>query len=139
MLEGYRLIYNSTLKFIKKREYKNKVNKTIKVLSEEEKEINNYKKEIRNNKKKMSEKEKICSDIVDDIIGNVFKKEIRDFKVKTLQKNDNNDIILDDKIIKTYFLKEEIHNVSKKFKTPVHTLNYAVQLACASYKSCLKN
>lgn len=139
MLEGYRLIYNSTLKFIKTREYKNKVNKTIKVLSEEEKEINNYKKEIRNNKKKMSEKEKICSDIVDDIIGNVFKKEIRDFKVKTLQKNDNNDIILDDKIIKTYFLKEEIHNVSKKFKTPVHTLNYAVQLACASYKSCLTN
>ena len=33
MLEGYRLIYNSTLKFIKTREYKNKVNKTIKVLS----------------------------------------------------------------------------------------------------------
>ena len=58
MLEGYRLIYNSTLKFIKTREYKNKVNKTIKVLSEEKKEINNYKKEIRNNKKKNVRKRK---------------------------------------------------------------------------------
>ena len=36
-------------------------------------------------------------------------------------------------------VKNEIHNVSKKFKTPVHTLNYAVHLACSSYKSCLTN
>lgn len=48
-------------------------------------------------------------------------------------------MILDHKKLKTYFLKDEIHKVSKKFKTPVHTLNYAVQLACASYKSCLTN
>ena len=48
-------------------------------------------------------------------------------------------MILDDKKIKTYFIKDEIHKISKKFKTPVHTLNYAVKLACASYKSCLTN
>ena len=141
MLEGYRLIYNYTLKFIKKREYKNIHNKRIIPDNEiiENKEKLKYLKEIRDQKKNLSDNEKICVSLIDDIIGNVFKKDIRQTKISKLKEDDNNDMILDDKKLKTYFLKDEIHRVSKKFKTPVHTLNYAVQLACASYKSCLTN
>ena len=81
----------------------------------------------------------MCVSIIDDFIGNIFKKDIRQSQILKLKEDDNNTMILDDKKLKTYFLKDEIHKVSKKFKTPVHTLNYAVQLACASYKSCLTN
>ena len=141
MLEGYRLIYNYTLKFIKTRYYlKNKNNKNISI--EEEKvqnEILNYKKEILKNKKKLNNSEKVCIDIVDSVIDNIFKTEIRQYKIKKLKEDDNYETILDNEILKTYFLKDEIHKVSKKFKTPVHTLNYAVELACNSYKSCLTN
>jgi len=141
MLEGYRLIYNYTLKFIKTREYNNIHNKRI-ILDNEIIDSNeklNYLKEIRDQKKNLSDNEKICVSLIDDVIGNIFKKDIRQSKISKLKEDDNNDMILDDKILKTYFLKDEIHRVSKKFKTPVHTLNYAVQLACASYKSCLAN
>jgi len=141
MLEGYRLIYNYTLKFIKTREYNNIHNKRI--LSNNEINENNekiqYLKEIREQKKKLSDNEKMCVSIIDDFIGNIFKKDIRQSQILKLKEDDNNTMILDDKKLKTYFLKDEIHKVSKKFKTPVHTLNYAVQLACASYKSCLTN
>ena len=141
MLEGYRLIYNYTLKFIKTREYNNIHNKRI-ILDNEIIDSNeklNYLKKIRYQKKNLSDNEKICVSLIDDVISNIFKKDIRQSKISKLKEDDNNDMILDDKILKTYFLKDEIHRVSKKFKTPVHTLNYAVQLACASYKSCLAN
>lgn len=128
MLEGYRLIYNYTLKFIKTRYYLKK--KT------ERDEINNN---IKKTKKKSIVKgnEKIALDIIDLIINNICKNDDRKEKIDKLK--NNNDLILDHKIIKTYFIKEEIHKVNKKFKTPIHTLNYAVQLACASFKSCLTN
>lgn len=111
MLEGYRLIYNYTLKFIKTRSY-NKIHKNN-VISNEQ----------------LNVKEEKSLDL----------KKNRNEKINRLREENNNDLILDSKILKTYFLKDEIHKVSKKFKTPVHTLNYAVQLACASYKSCLTN
>ena len=141
MLEGYRLIYNYTLKFIKRRIY-NKNHQKNNILNDklrlkEEKTL--YLKEIKNQKKNMSENEKMCVDLIDGVIDNIFKKEVRSNKVKKLKEENNNDLILDSKILSTYFLKDEIHKVNKKFKTPVHTLNYAVQLACASYKSCLTN
>lgn len=141
MLEGYRLIYNHTLKFIKKRAYNKFHNNRI--ISEQEIKVKTEKKEytkyIKEHKKNLNNKEKECVDIIDDVINNIFKKEIRQFQIENLKKEDNNDIILDDKKIKTYFIKDEIHKVSKKFRTPVHTLNYAVKLACSSYKSCLTN
>lgn len=141
MLEGYRLIYNYTLKFIKTREYNNINNKRIISDNEiiENKNKLEYLKEIRDQKKNLSDNEKMCVSLIDDVIGNLFKKDIRQAKISKLKEDNNNDMILDDKKLKTYFLKDEIHKVSKKFKTPVHTLNYAVQLACASYKSCLTN
>ena len=140
MLEGYRIIYNHTLKFIKKREY-NKFHNRI--ISEEDEiiktEKKTYIKYIKEYKKNLNNNEKECIEIIDDVINNIFKKEIRQFQINNLKKEDNNNIILDDKKIKTYFIKDEIHKVSKKFKTPVHSLNYAVKLACSSYKSCLTN
>ena len=141
MLEGYRIIYNYTLKFIKRRIYnKSHQNNTIlnnKLRSKEEKDL--YLKEIKNQKKNICDNEKLCIDIIDGVINDIFKKEIRNNKINNLKEENNNDLILDSKILKTYFLKNEIHKVNKKFKTPIHTLNYAVQLACASYKSCLTN
>ena len=136
MLEGYRLIYNHTLKFIKKREYNRFHNNRIvleqnTITKTEKKEYTKYIKEYNKNLNNVG--------IIDDVINNIFKKEIRQFEINNLKKEDNNDMILDDKKIKTYFIKDEIHKISKKFKTPVHTLNYAVKLACASYKSCLTN
>lgn len=141
MLEGYRLIYNHTLKFIKKREY-NKFHNNRIVLEEDtiiKTEKKEYTKYIKEYNKNLNNIEKECVGIIDDVINNIFKKEIRQFEINNLKKENNNDMILDDKKIKTYFIKDEIHKVSKKFKTPVHTLNYAVKLACASYKSCLTN
>lgn len=141
MLEGYRLIYNLTLKFIKTREYNRIHNEKIYTDEEinDKKERAIYLKEIRDKKKNMSDNEKLCMGFVDEIVDNIFKTEIRNYKINNLKKEGNYDLILDDKKIKTYFLKDDIHKVSKKYKTPVHTLNYAVQLACASYKSCLTN
>lgn len=129
MVEGYRLIYNKTIKFIKNRKYKNDLEKKNKVFDEK----------IKNKPVKLKESERISLSIINGIINDICKKDDRKEKINKLKEDSNNDIILDPKIIKTYFLKEEIHRISKKYKTPVHTLNYAVQLACASYKSCLTN
>jgi len=141
MLEGYRIIYNYTLKFIKTRQYNNIHNRRI--LTEEEvwekNEKLKYAKYIKDYKKNLSENEKIVVTIIDDIIGDIFKKDIRQYQISKLKRENNYDMILDDKKLKTYFIKDEIHRVNKKFKTPVHTLNYAVKLACTSYKSSLTN
>ena len=48
-------------------------------------------------------------------------------------------MILDYKILRTYFLKKEIKDISVEYKTPIHTLDKAVALACASFKSALSN
>ena len=48
-------------------------------------------------------------------------------------------MILDYKILRTYFLKNEIDKINKEYKTPIHTLNEAVSLACISFKSAIKN
>ena len=48
-------------------------------------------------------------------------------------------MILDYKILRTYFLKKEIKDISVEYKTPIHTLDKAVALACASFKSSLSN
>jgi transposase len=129
MIDGYRLIYNQTIKFIKNRKYKNDLSNKNQISD----------KKIINKNVKMKESEKISLSIINDIVNDICKKDDRKEKINKLKEDNNNDIILDPKIIKTYFLKEEIHRISKKYKTPVHTLNYAVQLACASYKSCLTN
>ena len=127
MLEGYRLIYNLTLKFIKTRYFLKK--------KEREEENNESKKNKKNNS--FTKSEKIAIDIIDSIINNICKNDDRNEKIEQLK--NNNELILDPKIIKTYFIKDEIHKVNKKFRTPVHTLNYAVQLACTSFKTCLTN
>lgn len=104
MLEGYRIIYNYTLKFIKRRIYnKSHQNNTIlnnKLRSKEEKDL--YLKEIKN-QKIMCDNEKLCIDIIDGVINDIFKKEIRNNKINNLKEENNNDLILDSKILKTYF------------------------------------
>lgn len=40
---------------------------------------------------------------------------------------------------KNLFYKKDINRISKEYKTPVHCLDYAVKLACSSYKSALEN
>ena len=97
MLEGYRLIYNYTLKFIKTREYNNIHNK--KIISEKESiekiERIKYLKEIRFQKKNLSDNEKMCVSLIDDVIDNIFKKDIRNSKISKLKEDDNYDMILD--------------------------------------------
>ena len=134
MLDGYRIIYNKTLKFIKTRIYNknmfDKNNSIEKVIVKKEKKTKN---------EFESESLQICYDLINDFIEISIKKAQRKEKIEKLLEDNNNDIVLDSKIIRTYFLKEEIKQVSKIYKTPIHTLAYAVQLACASFKSCITN
>ena len=129
MMEGFRKVYNLTLKFIKKRHYiKNKsINKeNIKIKK------NNIKKE--NLKEEKTDEEKTDEE---------KRKEHEEKQRKRLEKinnyKNNNELILEHDIIRTYFLKDELKYISSKYKTTIHTLDYAIKLACASYKSALTN
>lgn len=123
MMEGYRQVYNLTVNFINKREYFRKKNK--KYL------INNT----------IENREKIKNDIniiqTEDNIKKLQSKRVEN--IKDYLKSDNYEMILDYKILRTYFLKDEIKNISINYKTPIHSLDKAVGLACASFKSAISN
>jgi len=150
MLEGYRLIYNLTLKFIKKRYFNKKLNSNndnqennIENIEENEIKDKNIEKKTTDKKKKNDElvdnTECIIGNILNDVIDLSIGKAQRKEKIQELLKDDNFDLILDFKIIRTYFLKKDIDYIYKKYKCPVHVLDCAVRLACASFKSCLSN
>ena len=134
MLEGYRLVYNKTIKFFKERRYnyshEPKINKD---------NITVVKKKIKANIKK-NEIEKDVIFTVNNILKNICKEEDKEKRIDRVSKlKENNSIITDEKIIRTYFIKKDINRISKEYKTPVHCLDYAVKLACSSYKSALEN
>ena len=112
MMEGYRLIYNETVKFIKERIYKNK----------------QYLKNIRKNLQQTY-----------TIINTTIKKMTRDERIKEYLKPDNADIFFDGQIIRTSFLKNKISDIALLYDAPVHSLNNAVVLACSMFKSCDTN
>ena len=123
MFEGYRKAYNLTLKFIKTREYRRKKSLLNKNIENENIDIENIENEnIENENIEKTKEDK--------------KKELLE-KVNKLRNNNN--LITNFSIIRTYFIKNELKYLAKKYKTPVHTLSYAVKLACASYKSALTN
>ena len=135
MMDGYRLVYNLTVNFINKREYLRKKNN--------EKSLE---KKIKIKNKKIKSKDKEVNDVLNDIISIIAEKEdIEERKLKRVQKindfllPDNFEMITDYKILRTYFLKEQINEITKIYKTPIHILNKAVSLACASFKSALTN
>ena len=134
MFEGYRLVYNKTIKFFKERRYnyshEPKINKD---------NITVVKKKIKANIKK-NEIEKDVIFTVNNILKNICKEEDKEKRIDRVSKlKENNSIITDEKIIRTYFIKKDINRISKEYKTPVHCLDYAVKLACSSYKSALEN
>jgi len=126
MLDGYRIMYNSTIKFFRQRRYK-----YVREEHHEEKpkKVNKY--------KGMKKEKKEVLKIIDDIIGKIVKKEERDMNIEKLK--NNNKIITDFKIIRTYFLNEKMNEIKKNYNVPSHMLVHAIKLACASYKSCLAN
>jgi IS605 OrfB family transposase len=141
MMEGYRLIYNLTISFIKTREYLRKQQIKNEELLHKSSDIS--KKKIN---KEVSKENIEVKNVLNNIINEISKEEdIKERKLKRIKKidnflkNDNYKMILDYKIIRTYFLKEQIDNISKIYKTPVHTLNNAVHLACTSFKSAITN
>lgn len=158
MLEGYRLVYNLTLSFIKTRNYLYKKEQKNKILLEQQKQniiIEKPKKEKLNKeqrekikiekKNQKEEKEKLKKEI-DELKKNMTKEEhIEEMKKKRIEKisrvtmENNNEPIFDYKIIRTYFLKNDISKIAEKYKTPIHTLDKAVALACSMYKSAISN
>jgi IS605 OrfB family transposase len=124
MMEGYRQVYNLTVNFINKREYFRKKNKKNSV-------INN-----------INEKKEIIKNDINIIQNDHDIKKLqskRHDNIKDYLKSDNYQMILDYKILRTYFLKDEIKNISINYKTPIHSLDKAVSLACASFKSAISN
>jgi hypothetical protein len=133
MLEGYRLVYNKTIKFFKERRYNYIHEPKTKVIEITE----NIKSKA---KKSEVEIEKDVIFTVNKILRNICKEEDKEKRIEKVDKlKQNNNIITDEKIIRTYFLKKDIDRISKEYKTPVHCLDYAVKLACSSYKSALEN
>lgn len=160
MLEGYRLVYNLTLSFIKTRNYlykKEQKNKMI--LEQEQKEQEKNKKQEKltkeqkekikiEKKNKKEEKEKLKKDREEskkNMAEEEKEKYIKEMRKKRIEKisryttENNNEPIFDYKIIRTYFLKNDIAKIAEIYKTPVHTLDKAIALACAMYKSAISN
>jgi putative transposase len=138
MMEGYRIVYNLTVNFINKREYLRKKNE--KIVKDENIKISR-KKFIEKDQIKVETK-KVLNNIIDILSKEEDIKERKNKRIKNINNflnNDNYEMILDYKILRTYFLKTEINEISIKYKTPIHTLNKAVSLACASFKSALTN
>jgi hypothetical protein len=129
MFEGYRIIYNKTIQFFKTRKFNHKQENKNTVLEKE--------KIIKKKKAKVSN-----TNIETDVIATMSKmlkdickdedKEKRLERVSELKQD--NRIITDEKIIRTYFLKEEIKRISNEYKTPIHCLDYAVKLAVRHIK-----
>lgn len=141
MMDGYRNVYNLTIKFIKQREYlrkeKENLNKNIIIVKE---------KDVKKKNLILNKDYKEVKNILDNIIGVISKEEdIKERQIKRREnisnfiKDDNYEMILDYKILRTYFLKDIINDISKKYKTPIHSLNKAVELACISFKSAITN
>ena len=160
MFEGYRKAYNLTLKFIKTREYRRKkslLNKNIENETEniqnehiETEHIETENVETENVESENLESENIQNENIENeniqnenLESENLEKTKEEKKKELLEKVDklrkNNNLITDFSIIRTYFIKNELKYLAKKYKTPVHTLSYAVKLACASYKSALTN
>jgi len=144
MMEGYRQVYNLTIDFINRREYLRK--KNIKLNEKVERMVLKEKIKTKKYKIKKDETNFEVRTILNDIINSISKEDdIENRKKKRVENinkylNDNNyEMILDYKVLRTYFLKKEINNISNKYKTPIHSLNKAVALACASFKSALSN
>lgn len=138
MMDGYRIAYNLTVDFINKREYLRKKNE--KQIKKENIKISK-RRTIEKDKTKVEVK-KVLSSILDSIAKEEDIEERKNKRVENINNflnDDNYEMILDYKILRTYFLKNEINNLSLKYKTPIHTLNKAVALACASFKSALSN
>jgi hypothetical protein len=140
MLEGYRLVYNKTIKFFKERRYNYIHEPKTKVIEITENIKSKAKKQKKNSEKSEVEIEKDVIFTVNKILRNICKEEDKEKRIERVDKlKQNNNIITDEKIIRTYFLKKDIDRISKEYKTPVHCLDYAVKLACSSYKSALEN
>jgi len=162
MMEGYRLVYNLTVKFINNRKYlfnkqkkdiekkkkeedelKRKERKNLKLTKEQKDELKLQKQKENEELKLKKEQDKIEKENIlknmseEEIIEENKKKRIE--KISKLQNDNNFDMTLDYKIIRTYFLKNEINKINKEYKTPIHTLNEAVSLACKSFKSAITN
>lgn len=138
MMDGYRQAYNLTVDFINKREYRRKKNE--KYLKKEENKIE-IKKIVEKDKTK-TEIKKVLNNLIDTISKEEDIKERKNKRVNNINnflKEDNYEMILDYQILRTYFLKNKINILSEQYKTPIHTLNKAVALACASFKSALSN
>ena len=125
MLEGYRLIYNLSVSFIKNRYYLQKKEKKLNEINGIKVNKTNKKIETKIN---MTDEEKI-----------IEKKKKRIEKINRVTMENNNELILDFKIIRTSFLKNDISRISDEYKTPVHILDKAVALACSSFKSAITN
>ena len=141
MLEGYRLVYNKTIKFFKERRYNyiHKIKDNQDKIIKEAKKIKPKLKNSKINSKKL-EIDKDGIFIVDKMLKNICKEEDIEKRIQKVSKlKENNSIITDEKIIRTYFLKKDIDRISKEYKTPIHCLDYAVKLACVSYKIALEN
>lgn len=135
MFEGYRIIYNETIKFFKTRKYNYKHENNSNNILEKEKIIKNKKVKISNTN--------IDNDVIatmSKMLKDICKDEDKEKRLERVSKiKEDNSIITDEKIIRTYFLKEKIKKISNEYKTPIHCLDYAVKLACSSYKSALTN
>jgi len=95
-------------------------------------------------KKKIIKNKKVSTKNIDDdiiatmskILKDICKDEDKEKRLERVSKlKEDNSIITDEKIIRTYFLKEEIKRISNEYKTPIHCLDYAVKLACSVGKS----
>ncbi len=166
MLEGYRLVYNSTVKFINERNYLyNKQQKELKAeelkaeelkvkkrrkLTKEEKEqkeaeklLKIKKKEEKNRLKeisKMQRENKPVKKTKEEELKEIEEKQKRRLeKIQNITQENNYEQILDYQIIRTYFLKNIISDIANEYKTPIHCLDKAVALACASFKSAISN
>lgn len=122
MMNGYRIAYNLTVDFINKREYLRKKNEKNIKIEEKDKKVKVLKSSLDKTKEDIEE---------------IKNKRVK--KINNLLDNNNYKMILDYKILRTYFLKKEIKDISVEYKTPIHTLDKAVALACASFKSALSN
>ena len=135
MFEGYRIIYNETIKFFKTRKFNHKQENNLNNILEKEKIIKTKKVKVSNTN--------IETDVIatmSKMLKDICKDEDKEKRLERVSKiKEDNSIITDEKIIRTYFLKEKIKKISNEYKTPIHCLDYAVKLVCSSYKSALTN
>ncbi|NBS84736.1 MAG: hypothetical protein EBS59_08635, partial [Verrucomicrobia bacterium] len=102
--------------------------KRLKTIETEQRKLEKEKIKLENQLKKQNDKkenEERLKNMTKDQIIQEYKK-MRTDKITKLKETDNFNIILDYKILRTYFLKDEIEKISKIYKTPIHTLNSAV-------------